>query len=430
MRDTIFFQSEIFYERIIIMSKVKVGVFGAGRGKVAIRQLMNSGDAELVAICDKFRQALDSCRAAAEEQGITNIAYYENFEDFFNHDMDAVILANYAHEHATYGARLLRSGRHIMTECLTMANMAQAVDLIEAVEESGKIYAYAENYCYTPVRWEMRNIYRSGAIGELIYAEGEYRHDCSSIWPSITYGQRNHWRNQNSPVFYCTHSIGPILYMTGLRPVKVSAFATQNAQYMRDLGLNSATNGIEIVTLENGAVLKSMHGHAKHYRGSNYELNCTLGSVADLGDGNIGCYVEKPGENCKGERRLYKPEPPIAGSESSGHGGADFYTTHYFIRSILGDDVARERIIDVYQAVDMCMPGTIGYRSIVNGNCSIRLPDLRNKEEREAYRYDTFCTFRESAGAMYCPSDLVRTDPIPDEVYDEVKRRWENHLPG
>ena len=141
------------------MAKIKIGVFGAGRGMTMIRQILNSKEAELVAVCDKYKPLLDACKKEAEACGLYDITYYERFDDFFNHDMDAVVCANYAHEHAKFGIKLLESGRHIMTECLTMANMAEAVQLIETVEKTGKIYTYAENYCYTPVRWEMRNIY-------------------------------------------------------------------------------------------------------------------------------------------------------------------------------------------------------------------------------------------------------------------------------
>ena len=218
------------------MAKLKIGVFGAGRGMTMVRQLLGNPDAEFVAVCDMYQPSLDRCRKEAEEAGLDKVAYYTDFEDFYNHDMDAVVLANYANEHAPFGIRLLDSGRHIMTECLTCATMKEAVELIEAVERSGKVYTYAENYCYTPVRWEMRERYRRGDIGELMYAEGEYVHDCSSIWPQITYGERDHWRNQDYSTFYCTHSIGPILSMTGLRPVKVSGFETQNRPFMWNLG--------------------------------------------------------------------------------------------------------------------------------------------------------------------------------------------------
>ena len=74
---------------------------------------------------------------------MTNITYYERFDDFFNHDMDAVVLANYANEHVPFGIRLMESGRHIMTECLTCSTMKEAVELIEAVERTGVTYTYA-----------------------------------------------------------------------------------------------------------------------------------------------------------------------------------------------------------------------------------------------------------------------------------------------
>ena len=103
------------------MKKVRVGVFGAGRGLTAIHQLFNHPDAELVAVCDKYQPLLDRCKKQAEEAGLYNITYYPCFDDFINHDMDAVILANYANEHVPFGIRLMESGRHIMTECLTCA---------------------------------------------------------------------------------------------------------------------------------------------------------------------------------------------------------------------------------------------------------------------------------------------------------------------
>ena len=81
----------------------------------------------------------------------------------------------------------------------------------------------------------------------------------------------------------------------------------------------------------------------------------------------------------------------------------------------------------------MCIPGILGYRSILEGNRRIAIPNLRLKEERDAVRGDTFCTFRESAGEMYVPNNAAqanRSIPVPDSVYDEVRRKWENGEPG
>ncbi|MBE6598714.1 MAG: Gfo/Idh/MocA family oxidoreductase [Ruminococcaceae bacterium] len=407
------------------MAKLKIGVFGGGRGMTAIRQLLNNPDAELVAVCDKYLPLLDKVKKEAEEAGLYNVAYYPSFDDFIQHDMDAVILANYAHEHAKFGIRLLESGRHIMSECLVCANMKEAVELIETVERTGKIYTLAENYCYAPARWEMRRRYLNGDIGELMYAEGEYLHDCSDIWPQITYGQREHWRNRTFSTFYCTHSIGPVLKMTGLRPVKVSGFETQNMPYMRDLGRPTGCGGMEILTLNNGAIVKSIHGDVKnishHY---NYQLNGDRGAMKDLGDGQLATYIEGDRGNGRGDYETYTPSHVIAEAESTGHDGGDFYTTHYFIQSILGDEEAKERAIGVYDAVDMSIPGILAYKSIVNGNASVDVPNLRNKEERDAYRNDTFTTFAEAAGDQRVPSNIHIKEEIPDEVYDRVKKMW------
>ena len=122
-----------------------------------IHQLLHNPDAEVTAICDKFRPSLDEAGKTAEDAGL-KVELYENFEDFFQADMDAVVLANYAHQHAPFAVRLLDSGRHVMSEVLTCATLKEAVELIEAVERSGKIYEYAENYCFFNTTAEMRRL--------------------------------------------------------------------------------------------------------------------------------------------------------------------------------------------------------------------------------------------------------------------------------
>ena len=295
--------------------KLKIGVFGGYRGMTMITVLMGHPDAELVAVCDKVQWILDNVKNEAEKHGQT-VACYNNFEDFFKHDMDAVVLANYANEHAPYAIRLLRSGRHVLSEVLPCETMAQAVELIEAVEESGCVYAYAENYCYMAHTFEMWRRYQNGDIGEVMYAEGEYVHDCSSIWPGITYGERNHWRNRMHPAFYCTHSIGPMLTITGRRPVQVVGFETMPHPDMIALGgIGGMAGGCMIaVTLDNGAICKSIHGGLKREPGSiNYEVYGMKGMMeSDRFDGGrLNVYRE--GEKlCIGDWEKYETKPFIA----------------------------------------------------------------------------------------------------------------------
>jgi len=416
------------------MGKIKIGVFGAGRGKTMIEQVLTRADgmAELVAICDKYRPALAAAGKLAIEKGL-HVELYEDFDTFLQHDMDAVILANYANQHAPYAIQVMKSGRHVMSECLTCATMKEAVELIETVEETGKIYTYAENYCYFNTTFEMMMRYRKGDIGELMQAECEYLHDCSSIWPKITYGDRNHWRNNMSSVFYCTHSIGPILFSTGLRPVRVNGFETRNMDFMRKLGDTAGSAGTLILTLENGAIVKSIDMNLRRH-GNNYILYGDRGVMETDRFNSQMLHIRQEGEqNCTGDWVSYEPKFTDERAIGACHGGSDFFTTNYFIDRLLGNEDVKPYTIDVYQAVDMCIPGILGFRSILNKNASIDIPNLRNKAERDAFRNDTFCTFPEVGGDQYVPCNAAQANKdeiVEDAVYEEVRRKWINNEIG
>ncbi len=147
--------------------------------------------------------------------------------------------------------------------------------------------------------------------------------------------------------------------------------------------------------------------------------------------GNLHVWRETTG-NCVGTHEKYAPSFSLEGAAGTGHGGSDFFTTHYFVRSILGDEDAKKEAVDVYRAVDMCIPGILAYRSILEGGSALDVPDLRKKEERDKVRCDTFCTFEEAAGDMYVsPTAAQWKQPeIPDEVYEEVRRKWLAGEPG
>lgn len=413
---------------------LKIGVLGAYRGKSMIDVLMVYREAELVAICDKFQPALEKVKKQAENMGLNNISYYNNFEDFLKHDMDAVVLANYATEHATFAVKCLRAGMHVMSEVLPCETMAQAVELIEAVEESGLVYSYAENYCYMQDTFEMWKKYETGELGDVVYAEGEYIHDCTSCWPQITYGDKNHWRNLMHPNFYCTHSLGPIMTITGRRPVKVVGYETPPVKenILKTGRVGGA--GIEVVTLDNGAVVKSMHGAFIREPARNfYSVYCEKGvmeSGSDKEGRALNIYMQEKGRFCVGEWERYTPVNEIQNETASKfrtHGGSDFYSIYLFIQKILGKPDGKWSI-DVYRAVDMGICGILAWRSCLNGNIPVEVPDLSKPAQREKYRNDNACTNPAVAGEQVVPKTTYAIKEAPDEVYDNVKKLWENGL--
>ena len=130
---------------------------------------------------------------------------------------------------------------------------------------------------------------------------------------------------------------------------------------------------------------------------------------------------------CQGELRTVVPEKFVSAELAKsfgGHGGSDFYATHFFIQKILGNEEGNKYSIDVYTAVDMGICGILAYRSILNGNVPVKVPDLRNPEERVAYRNDHACTNPAVAGDQLLPAYHTGNPEIADEVYEKVRRLW------
>lgn len=90
------------------MNKLKIGVFGAGRGMDLATNFMLLG-CDIVALCDARKEMLEQFAPQLSEGGKT----YEDFDSFIQHEMDAIILANNFPEHAPYAIRCLEKGIHV-----------------------------------------------------------------------------------------------------------------------------------------------------------------------------------------------------------------------------------------------------------------------------------------------------------------------------
>lgn len=404
---------------------VKIGVLGVYRGRTMIEYCKHDSRVKLAAVCDKRKDALQKMK---EELNDESISYYENFEDLLESDVDAIVLANYANEHAPYAVKCLEHGKHVLSEVMPVQNFAEAVALVEAVEKTGKIYDYAENYCYMVAPREMRRLYKSGALGEFEYGEGEYLHNCEAGWHTITYGDPNHWRNNMSAFFYSTHSIGPLIHITGLKPVKVTGFEMPYNNRMARMGAKAGWGSLIIITLENGAVIKSLHGVGPSKNSVWFSVYGSLGTAEsrrEAAEGDCAIYTdldEFEGENAD-RKNKYTPKDEFSErAEAAGHGGSDFFTMWHFVSKILGEKGAE--IIDVYEALDMFLPSLLAYRSVLAGGVSMDVPDFRNPAEREKYRRDFACTDPKVAGDMLQPSYSKGNPDVPSEVYEKLRKAY------
>jgi len=416
--------------------RLRVGVLGLIRGSAFVRMLLYHPDAELSALCDFDPQKMEALKRSGwgDELAKRNVPFYRDFARLLEHDLDAVILANYAPEHVPAAIQALAAGKHVLSEVPACSSVGEAVELVEAVEKSGLVYMIGENVCFYPHALEMRRRYQAGEIGEFQHGEGEYVHDLEPVWVRVTGGNPEHWRNWRPSTFYCTHALGPLLYITGTRVCRVTGMETPNRVGYRH-GRRHGDSGVMLCQMSNQATVKILisHGGIKREPPSHWLcVGGTEGSIESSRWNDDKVFFYRRGEAAVTDQSGYLPDPDLIYKEEidrpemmelayrfKSHGAADFLTLNHFIQVALG---RRENQLDVYRAVDMSLPGLLAYRSALNGNIPYEVPDLRLKENRDKWRDDFWCTDPKAAhpGQLLPPCSF----PVPD-IDPEVYRRQE-----
>lgn len=417
------------------MEKIKVGVFGIGRGTYIAKDFMLAG-CEIVAACD-CAPNLERNQGYFKQLQEMGAKFYDNFDAFIEHDMDAVILTNAFHEHAPYAIKCFEKGLHVYSECISNGTMAEGVELIRAFEKSNVVYLLAENYPQMKMNRELQRICKSGTMGKIVFAEGEYNHphDYTNDWiqKDIFYYEK-HWRNYIPRTYYITHSLGPLMCATGATPRKVSAFATFAPP--EGEGLITADN-----TGDRAAIIMTYNDDESIYRvtacsafggqENSYRICGTKGEICNI-RGSMGEKIlRRHGTWCTPEgipsESIYEPgwnDPDEELIWQSGHGGGDFITARMFVNCIR-EGKQPEHPFDIYGGTTMSSVGILAWRSVLNGGEVIEIPDFHKEEDRKKYENDRLTPFWSFDGTVpptlpCCSHPDYKVDPEHLENYRKV----------
>ncbi len=398
------------------MKKIKIGIFGAGRGMDIARNFMLL-NCDIVALCDNIAER----QSEAAKQLDSSVALYDDFDKFIEHDMDAVVLANFFDEHAPYAIKCFEKGLHVFSECISNGTMAEGVELIKAYEKvkDNVVYFLAENYPQMIFNREMKRIVDTGTLGKILYAEGEYNHPGSPYdvgFKKIYNYFEGHWRNYLPRTYYITHSLGPVMRATGATPKTVAALncyapiADENAPTASHVGDRAA-----IVTTMNddGSVFRvtGCAGFGGHHNA--YRICGTKGQIENLrGMGNKVMLRYNSWEIPEGMQEIncYEPEWNDKDEElikASGHGGGDYLTARLFLDCIREQKMP-EHPYDIYSAVAMSSVAILGHRSSLEGGKPYDIPDFREEKWCKQYENDRLTPFLSPNGeepTLPCCSD-------------------------
>ena len=367
--------------------KIRLGIWGLGRG-LSFFKTCGALNIDVVAGCD-FNQHMRDRFAEMNPGALVT----DDAEAFLAGDFDAVLLATFCPAHADDAIRCLRADKHVLSEVTSFHTLAEGVRLVEAVEESGKVYNLAENYPFSAANMWLARKWDEGLFGELMYAEYEYVHECRSLCYTYIDGtpvqpgnQVHAWRSWLNFHYYNTHSLGPVMRITGRRPTRVTSLPAEPTLAGYLMSAREGMGGIapSLIQLDNGAVMRNLMG-ATTSDTHQQRLWGTLGA-AELVDGQLRLRLGAAGGAPK---FAVEPSWDELGelAASTGHGGGDFWILYYFARQIIEGNPAP---FDIYRAADCTIPGIQAYRSSVQGGQPCEVPDFRDLEQRARFRDDDF----------------------------------------
>lgn len=378
------------------MEKIRIGVFGAGRGVDLAKNFMLL-NCDIVALCDNRP---DRLAAGAKRLG-DGVALYEDFDRFIEHRMDAVILANFFHEHTPYAIKCFARGIHVFCECISNGTMAEGVELIRAYENTDAIFFLAENYPQMLFNREAKRICDGGTLGKIMYAEGEYNHPVAptdaGFQKTFIY-TREHWRNYLPRTYYITHSLGPVMWVTGATPRRVTAFAVfeplngPSARYCGDRVAQVMTqNDDGSVFRVTGCAGYGAHHNSYRFCGTNGQIE----NVRGMGSKVMLRYNSWNKPDGVATETLYEPswnDLDEALIKKSGHGGGDYLTARNFLDCIK-EHKQPEHPFDIYSAVNMSSVAILAHRSMLEGGVPYDIPDFHLEENRQKYENDRLSPF-------------------------------------
>ena len=384
------------------MEKLKIGVFGLFRGLEYVKQFNGRPDTTVAAVCDRDEERVKEAVSLCKE----NVKICGSFEELLESGIDAVYIANCFHEHARCAILAMRHGIDVLSECTSAVTMQECVELWETVEETGRKYMLAENEPYAKQNLELARVYREGSLGPLLYAEGEYNHyieeGSEKHIPGLCDG-KYHWRKYMPRTYYLTHSLGPLMFMTGEKPVSVSTIAVHSENAPTDWMVKDAFAQMSCMT-DKGSLFR-FTGWTSLPGGYGFRVVGENG-LAETGRGlrNYVSLIYKDHKVPKGlhERELYEPGWPSSNEKvsASAHGGADWWVAKAFADYVLRGETP---FFDYKCGILMSAVAILGWRSVLENGKTLEIPDFSKKEVRDFYRNDDLSPFPDSEGNVAMP---------------------------
>jgi predicted dehydrogenase len=357
------------------MEPLKVGLVGVSRGSGTVAPFAIYPETRITALCD-----LNPTRLAdvAKHYQVPDAGLYSDFDQFLCSDVDIVVIGTPIQLHAGQSVKALEAGKHVMSEVTMAYTLEDCQRIIDTVKKTGKIYMMAENNTYLHYMRQWVDWVHKGRIGKVFYAEAEYVHNIQSLLVDEKSGEA-FWRLARPPIYYCSHSLGPLLLAMQDRIVSTCCL-DGGYSVMPPLGEGCLNMEVALFKTEKGAVIKVLRSqvaqrepgfHYFSFYGDKGSLENGREGWADNYDAHGKIFVKGEHEHTQNFVALINDPDAPPEALKGGHGTCEYYMVRDFIDAVQSN---RQPVQDAIWGANITAPGIVAHESAKKGGEWLDVP--------------------------------------------------------
>jgi len=161
------------------MKNIGVGVIGLGMGSSMLGiNTQEDSHLEVRALCDAN---FDRLKAVAERHKIEYVT--EDYQELVRRD-DIQIVGVYSpdHLHGEHAIAALKAGKHVICTKPMVTTIEHCEAIVELTDKTGLKFLVGQTCRFVPHFMAAHELYESGELGELLFAETHYVHDMRLVF--------------------------------------------------------------------------------------------------------------------------------------------------------------------------------------------------------------------------------------------------------
>src|SRR4051812_10151965 len=221
--------------------RLRLGMVSGGRGAFigAVHRIAARLDDRWELVAGALSSDPERARASAADLFIAPDRSYADFAEMARAEaarengIDAVAIVTPNHLHHPAARAFLDAGIHVICDKPMTATVAQAEDLVAAVQASGRLLALTHNYTGYPMVRHARELAAAGELGTIRVVQAEYPQDWLTTSLEETGQKQAAWRTDPAQTGgggcigdIGTHAFNLTEFVTGLHCTQIAADLT------------------------------------------------------------------------------------------------------------------------------------------------------------------------------------------------------------